>query len=55
MQWLTTNLPLILGVLLAISEGLSLLFPASTGAGGILAGIVKVLKALGAKEPGAQA
>lgn len=51
--WLSSHLVVILGVLLAISEALAVLFPADSGFGGILAGLIKFLKGFGAKEPGA--
>ncbi len=44
-----------LALLLVASEGLALgvqlLFPDNKGVGGVLAGLVKALKALGAKKP----
>lgn len=53
-QWIVSNFPVILGVLLGISEALGLLFPSESGFGGILAGIIKFLKSVGAKDPGAK-
>ena len=50
MAWLVDHWPAIVAALLAVSEGLAVLFPSQSGFGGILAGIVKVLKALGAAK-----
>lgn len=47
MQFISEHLVLILSVLLGLSEVLGLLFPS---AGGVLAVVVSVLKALGAKK-----
>lgn len=47
MQFISEHLVLILSILLGVSEGLALLFPS---AGGVLAVIIKLLKALGAKS-----
>jgi len=46
MAWFNAHSAAILGSLLAVSEGLSLIFPSSSGFGGILAAIVKVGQAL---------
>lgn len=54
MAWLTEHLPIVLSILLGLSEGLALAFPSTTGFGGVLAGVVKALKGLGAKAPGEQ-
>lgn len=51
LSWLIAHEELVLAVLLGVSELLALLFPASSGFGGIVAGMVKVLKKLGAKKP----
>lgn len=51
MQWLVAHAALVLSILLGLSETLALVFPSSTGFGGVLAAIVKGLKALGAKDP----
>lgn len=48
MQFIGEHLVLILSILLGLSEVLGLLFP---GAGGVIAAVVSVLKALGAKDP----
>lgn len=49
------NLPMILTVLLVVSEALAsicqLAFPDNKGIGGILAGAIKVLQTMGAKDP----
>lgn len=49
MQWLGQHLVVVLSSLLAVSELLAVWFPSI---GGIMAGVIKGLKALGAKEPG---
>lgn len=49
LELVKNHLPEILGALLCVSEGLSLLFPSSSGAGGIIQAMIKILKALGAK------
>lgn len=49
--WLMANWGMIAAILLGVSEALALAFPATTGFGGILAGIIKFLKGLGAKDP----
>lgn len=49
--WLVANWGIIATVLLGISEALAVIFPSSTGAGGIIAGIISFLKSLGAKPP----
>lgn len=54
MSWLMANWGMIATVLLGLSEALALMFPASTGFGGILAGVIKFLKGLGAKDPAGQ-
>lgn len=43
-EFLVANKDLIGAALLAISELLAVLFPSSTGFGGIIAGVVKLLK-----------
>jgi hypothetical protein len=57
MTWLTSNMTLILGVLLVISEAIAalcqLLFPNNKGISGFIAGVIKFLQGLGAKPPGA--
>lgn len=53
MQWLMQNWAMVATVLLGISEALAVVFPASTGVGGILAGVIKVLKGAGVKPPSA--
>jgi hypothetical protein len=49
--WLMANWGMIATVLLGISEALAVVFPSSTGFGGILAGIIKFLQGLGAQPP----
>jgi hypothetical protein len=49
--WLMANWGMIATILLGVSEALALAFPASSGFGGIVAGIVKFLKGLGVKDP----
>ena len=44
MAWLTEHASLILSVALGLSEVLALVFPADSGFGGILAGLIKLLK-----------
>lgn len=51
LQWLIAHEEIVLSVLLGLSEILALIFPASTGFGGIVAGLVKMLKKVGAKKP----
>jgi hypothetical protein len=48
--WMMAHAELILAVLLGLSETLALIFPASSGVGGILAAVISVLKKLGAKK-----
>ena len=48
MQWILAHSAVILMVLLTVSEILGAVAPA--GAGGIIAGIISALKALGAKD-----
>lgn len=50
MAWLIDHLMPIVGVLLGISEALAVAFPSESGFGGILAGFIKFLKAIGAKD-----
>jgi hypothetical protein len=49
--WISTNWALIATVLLGVSESLSIVFPSTTGFGGILAGLIKFLQGLGTKPP----
>ena len=51
--WLMSNWGMVASILLVISEALAFVFPASTGFGGILAGIVKFLQSIGTKPPSA--
>ena len=52
LAYLMDHATLILSCLLGFSEALALLFPSSSGFGGILAGLIKILKGAGIKEPG---
>lgn len=54
LAFLIAHESLILMILLAVSEVLAVIFPADSGFGGIVAGAVKLLKSVGAKEPGQQ-
>lgn len=49
--WLEANWGLIASVLLGISESLALIFPASSGFGGIIASAIGFLKKIGAQQP----
>jgi hypothetical protein len=55
MAWLSANLPVLLTVLLVLSEAVAavsqLLWPANKGLSGIVAGIIKLLQTFGAKAP----
>jgi hypothetical protein len=53
-SWMMGHSAIEMAVLLGISEALALVFPSDSGFGGMLAGLIKALKGLGAKEPGAQ-
>jgi len=48
--WIMAHMDLIVAVLLGLSETLALVFPSETGFGGILAGAVKFLKGIAAKQ-----
>ena len=50
-SWFAANWSIIASVLLGISEALGLVFPSSSGFGGILAGIIKFLSGVGIKPP----
>lgn len=50
-SWLSANYGVIASVLLGVSECLALLFPSSSGFGGILAGVIKFLKGLNVQPP----
>ena len=54
LQWIIEHYGLMLSVMLGLSEALALIFPASTGFGGILAGLIKLLKSVGTKDSNAQ-
>lgn len=49
--WLAQNWGTIASALLLVSEGLAMVFPATTGFGGILAGIIKFTKGLKVQPP----
>lgn len=49
--WLAKNWGSIASALLLVSEGLAMMFPASTGFGGILAGLIKFIKGLNVQSP----
>lgn len=49
-SWLMSHWDVISTVLLSLSEALALLFPSENGFGGILAGIIKSLRGMGAKD-----
>jgi hypothetical protein len=49
--WFETNWGLVATILLGVSESLSLLFPSTTGFGGILASLIGFLKTIGTKPP----
>lgn len=50
MQWLSANYGLVASALLIVSEGLALVFPATSGFGGVIAGVIKGLKSFGVKD-----
>lgn len=49
--WFEANWGVIATILLGVSESLALIFPASSGFGGILASIIGFLKNIGTKPP----
>lgn len=49
--WIVANWATIATVLLGVSEALALVFPPTSGFGGILAGLIKWIKGLGVKDP----
>ena len=49
--WFEANWGVIATILLGISESLALIFPATSGFGGILASIIGFLKNIGTKPP----
>ena len=55
MQWVLNNINIILTCLLVLTEATAaisqLAFPNNQGVHGIIAGMIKVLQALGAKSP----
>lgn len=56
MQWIIDHFALILSAILVLSESaaaiVQLLFPDNKGVSGVIAGIIKFLQGIGAKEPG---
>lgn len=55
MSWLMDHLSVLMTCLLVVSEALAavfqILFPDNKGVSGFLAGLIKLLQALGAKDP----
>lgn len=49
--WLSLHWAVIASVLLGVSEALAVVFPSSTGFGGMIAGLIKILKSFGAQAP----